>query len=82
MKAASGTIHRRVVVAHRFAFPVTMNGGCAFGGAEAHAFDSKWLEEMLLNRFFPCHIEKFLNDRAGDDIAKVRIQKSFAWFFG
>ena len=71
MKAASGTIHRRVVVAHRFTFPVAMNGGCAFRGAEAHAFDTKWLEEMLLNRFFPCGIEKFFNHRTSDDIAKV-----------
>ena len=73
MKATSGTIHGRVVVVHRFAFPMTMNGGCAFRWSEAHAFDAKRLKEIFLNRFFPGGIEKFLNDCSGDDIAKVRI---------
>ena len=38
MKAASGTIHRGVVVAHWVAFPVAINGGCSFGGGRSPRF--------------------------------------------
>lgn len=73
MESSGGAIHGWIVVVHRLAFPMAMDCVCAFWRSKAHAGDAEWLEEMILNGLLPRGVEDFLDDRSGDDVAKVGI---------